>query len=121
MLTEIEVRGEALPIRQSLVREMAIAWTRLASAGTWWTGAERLAIAAEARHAKNCKLCQRRKDALSPYTVNGEHDALGALSPDAVEAIHRLLRMRDGSPRHGCGRWIWMKPNMWRLSALSPS
>ena len=90
-MATIEVAGEELPIRDSLAREMEVAWDRLAGPGTWWTGAERLAIAAEARHAKDCRLCQRRKEALSPYTVDGEHDALGQLAPAAVEAIHRLV------------------------------
>ena len=90
-MATIEVEGEELPIRDSLAREMEVAWDRLAGPGTWWTGAERLAIAAEARHAKDCRLCQRRKEALSPYTVDGEHDALDQLAPAAVEAIHRLV------------------------------
>jgi len=91
MLSEIKVGGKPLPIRESLVREMEVAWKRLAGPGTWWTGAERLTIAAEARHATNCRLCQRRREALSPYTHDGEHDAMGELAPAAVEAIHRLV------------------------------
>ena len=91
MLKEIEVVNERLPIRENLKREMDLAWTRLASAGTWWTGAERLAIVAEARHALNCDLCRRRKKALSPYAVNGAHDALNEFPEGVVEAIHRLV------------------------------
>jgi hypothetical protein len=53
-------------------------------------GAERIAIAAEARHAEVCALCRRRKEALSPYSIEGSHDSLGKLLPEAVEAIHRL-------------------------------
>jgi len=87
---EIAVAGERLPIRESLAREIEVAWRRLASAGTWWTGAERLAIAAEARHAPNCGLCQRRKEALSPYTVEGTHDAATDLPATVVEAVHRI-------------------------------
>ncbi len=90
-MSEIDVGGDILPIRDSLVREIEVAWDRLARPGTWWNGAERLAIAAEARHAAGCDLCQRRQAALSPYAVDGAHDALGALSPAAVEAIHRLV------------------------------
>jgi alkylhydroperoxidase family enzyme len=58
--------------------------------GTWWTGEERLAIAAESRRARQCALCRARKQALSPYAVDGMHDALGALPPGAVEVIHRI-------------------------------
>ena len=89
-LAEIEVGGEGLPVRESLLREIERAWGRLAGRGTWWTGAERLAIAAEARQAERCELCRRRKAALSPYTVAGEHDGLGVLPAPAIEAIHRL-------------------------------
>ena len=90
-MTKIEVAGEMLPMRESLAREVEVAWNRLASPGTWWSGAERLAIAAEARHAKTCELCRQRKTALSPYTVPGEHDSTSDLPPAAIEAIHRIV------------------------------
>ena len=63
----------------------------MAQPGTWWTGAERLAIAGEARRAQDCGLCQRRKVALSPYIVEGEHDGGADLAPAVVEAVHRLV------------------------------
>jgi hypothetical protein len=77
-------------IRDGLDRERARAWERLASRGTWWTGKERLAIAAEVRNAHACGLCRRRKDALSPYTVDGAHDSLGQHAPALVEIVHRV-------------------------------
>lgn len=80
----------SLPLRADLQRECARAWERLASAGTWWSGAERLAIAAESRAAHACPLCRRRKDALSPYGVDGAHDAVSTLSPAMVEIVHRI-------------------------------
>lgn len=80
----------ALKVREPLDRECKRAWQRLAAAGTWWTGAERLAIAAETRHARACKLCRQRKDSLSPYTAEGAHDGLGALSAPMVEIVHRI-------------------------------
>jgi len=79
-----------LDIRSELARQRSIAWERLASAGTWWTGAERLAIAAEVRNAHACGLCRRSKEALSPYTVAGSHDGPGQLSPETVEIVHRI-------------------------------
>jgi hypothetical protein len=87
---QIDVRGEQLPIREALALAYDDAWLRLARAGTWWSGAERLAIAAEIRRALSCELCQQRQAALSPYGIGGEHDSTGALPPKAVEAIHRL-------------------------------
>lgn len=80
----------ALPLREGLKRERERAWQRLAPAGTWWSGEERLAIAAETRNAHACALCRRRRDALSPYALEGSHDALGGLSAAMVEVVHRI-------------------------------
>jgi hypothetical protein len=87
---KIEVGGETMPIRDTLADAIDEAWLRVARPGTWWHGAERLAIAAETRRATTCAFCGTRKAALSPYTVAGAHDHLGRLPLDAVEAIHRL-------------------------------
>ena len=38
-------------------------WQKLASLGRWWTGAERVAIAAESRNVLTCDFCQARKQA----------------------------------------------------------
>ena len=46
------------------------AWAYMARAGSWWTGAERLAIAAASRAALDCPLCTERKAALSPNAVD---------------------------------------------------
>jgi hypothetical protein len=78
------------PIRDDLVTAHTRAWARIAQPGTWWDGAERVAIAAETRHAPDCELCRRRKEALSPSTVEGSHDCLGQLPEIVVEVVHRL-------------------------------
>ena len=59
--------------------------------GAWLDGAQRLAVANEARLAWDCALCQKRKDALSPYSVKGTHDHLGTLSAGWVEVVHRIV------------------------------
>jgi alkylhydroperoxidase family enzyme len=90
-MTENPSQGAAqLPIRDGLARELARAWSRLASPGTWWSAAERLAIAAEVRQAHSCALCRRRKAALSPYAEAGPHDHRGALPDALVEVVHRV-------------------------------
>lgn len=86
----LEVGGVSLPARRALIDAIDEAWERLRQPGTWWTGAERLAIAAEVRASQGCSLCRDRKAALSPYQVNGAHDAAHNLPEAAVEAIHRL-------------------------------
>jgi alkylhydroperoxidase family enzyme len=91
MTGEMEFDPRKLPVRDDLERECRRAWERLASPGTWWDAAGRLAIAAEARHAHSCALCRRRKEALSPYTVDGAHDSLGTLPPPIVEVVHRVV------------------------------
>jgi hypothetical protein len=79
-----------LSIRDSLEHACALAWRRLASPGTWWTAEERLAIAAETRKAQSCRLCRRRKEALSPYAEDGVHDSRGRLSAPLEEVVHRV-------------------------------
>jgi hypothetical protein len=82
--------GLALPIPDAMRAAHRGAWERLASPGAWWTGAEKVAIAAEARAARTCALCSERKAALSPNAVAGEHAASALLPAAAVEAAHRI-------------------------------
>lgn len=82
--------GMTIAMRDDLVAAQRRAWDRLARAGAWWSGAERVAIAAEARQALACRLCTQRKAALSPYAIAGRHDHLGVLPDTAVEIIHRV-------------------------------
>ena len=78
-------------IRDDLAASHARAWSRIARPGAWWDGADRIAIAAETRHAWGCALCRRRKEALSPSAVEGSHDSLGRLPEIVVEVVHRVL------------------------------
>jgi hypothetical protein len=78
-------------VRADIAAAHQKAWARLAHPGTWFPGQTRLAIAAEVRHATRCALCARRKQALSPYGLDGRHDSLGALPERMVEQIHRIV------------------------------
>ena len=60
-------------------------------AGATWTGAERVAIASEARAATTCRLCADRKAGLSPYHLHGNHDLASSLPPPAIDAVHRIV------------------------------
>ncbi len=77
-------------IRDDIPAAHRRAWERLAAPGTWWTGAERVAIAAEVRNAQHCALCRARKRALSPSAVAGQHEHLDALPEAAIDVIHRV-------------------------------
>ncbi len=66
------------------------AWQRIGEPGTWLSGAQRVAIAQETRNSRTCELCAQRKQALSPFAVDGDHDAAAHLSADMVDAAHRI-------------------------------
>ena len=89
-MTEISYQELAWPVRDDITAAHRRAWERLSRPGTWLTGKERIAIAAETRNAVNCSLCQERKEALSPQAIQGSHDHLGALPEQEVEQIHRI-------------------------------
>src|SRR5579872_6327006 len=79
-----------MAIRSDILHAQDHAWTAVGHPGTWWSGAERVAIAAETRHAVTCALCMARAKALSSGMVGGDHTTLGLLPGAAIEAIHRI-------------------------------
>src|SRR5689334_5088537 len=81
----------ALPVRADLVDAHERAWAAIAAPGTWLTGEERLAVAAEIRAAHSCAHCARIKAALSPNGVEGTHASLGKVPAAQVELIHRVV------------------------------
>ena len=82
--------GAGVPVREDLPAAHEAAWAHIASPGSWWSGAERVAIAAEVRSAHDCGLCAERKAAALPASVPGEHGATDRLSATAVDAVHRI-------------------------------
>ena len=79
-----------IAIRGDLDAAHERAWDRIGRPGTWWDGGQRVAIAAETRHASSCALCRRRKEALSSAAIEGTHDSLGALPESVIEVVHRV-------------------------------
>jgi alkylhydroperoxidase family enzyme len=79
------------PIRAGLVNAHKEYWQTLAKAGSWFNGAERVAIADEVRNALQCPFCVERKNALSPYAMQGEHLTGDVLSDEIVDAVHRVV------------------------------
>lgn len=86
----IDFAGTSMTVRGDIAEAHAAALDDIARAGTWLTGAERVAIAAEVRAAPHSELSLERKNALSPYAVAGTHESSGPLSSDQIEAIHRI-------------------------------
>ena len=89
-MIEISYAAASIPVREELPAAHTRAWQRLAKPGYWWTGAERVAIAAEVRTAWQCGLCKERKAALSPYAISGGHDRASTLPEAALDVIHRV-------------------------------
>jgi hypothetical protein len=69
---------------------LPVALRKLGEPGAWLTGEQRVAVAEEVRQAWKCPLCKERKNALSPYTVAGEHSHLGKLPTAWIDIIHPL-------------------------------
>ena len=92
-MSAISTADAPVRVRDDLVASHRRAWERLARPGTWWSGSERVAMAAEVRNASRCPFCRERKAAMavvSPHAVGGQHASLGALSDAAVEVIHQV-------------------------------
>ncbi|MBO0756088.1 MAG: hypothetical protein J2P54_09525 [Bradyrhizobiaceae bacterium] len=87
----IAYEDSGLRVRADIVQAHNVAWGRIARAGAWLDGAARIAIAAETRNVSQCRLCRRRKEALSPNSISGRHDGLGVLPDRIVEQIHRIV------------------------------
>jgi hypothetical protein len=89
-MVHLDYTAAGVPIRDDLREAQQFVWDHIHSAGTWWTGAQRVAMAAEVRRAVTCDLCRLRKAALSPNAVSGAHDTLGTLPANVVDLIHRV-------------------------------
>lgn len=105
------------PIRPDLATAHRAYWEVLCRPGSWWTGAERVALAAASRSARYCSFCQERKQALSPYGVPGAHDHDGFLEERVVDAVHRVVtdqsritqRWVDDNADHGLTREAYVE------------
>lgn len=86
-----EYTDSPYPIREDIPVAHRAYWQKLAAPGSWWTGAERVAIARESRNALSCQYCTQRKLALSPYTFEGSHQHGDGLPESAVDAAHRII------------------------------
>jgi hypothetical protein len=91
VMTSFAYAESSVPIRPDIPDAHRAYWERLAAPGSWWTGAQRVAIARETRNAFDCAFCRARRAALSPYAVNGTHDHGNGLSDLAVDAVHRVV------------------------------
>lgn len=90
-MAELSFDTAVTPVRDDVAEALPHVWSRIGAPGTWLTAEERVAIAAETRHARGCTLCAERKAALSPYAIDGTHDDLDLLPETWVEVVHRIV------------------------------
>ena len=90
MTSDVSSTKASFSVRDDLLAAHRRQWRRLAEPGTWWTGRERVAIAAEVRNAAHCPLCKERKAALSPHAADGQHRSSGGLPEAVVDVVHRV-------------------------------
>lgn len=82
--------NQPLPIRSNVVDAHREALAGISRPGTWLTAQQRVDVVRESRHAPGCKLCQARVQALSPYTLTGNHETLTELPAAMIEVVHRI-------------------------------
>jgi hypothetical protein len=87
---DFDYPGAAAPVGDDLKEAHRFLLDHVRSPGTWWTGAARVAIAAESRRAADCALCRERKASLSPAAVEGPHDGRHELPANVVDTVHRI-------------------------------
>ncbi len=90
-MTYFTFKDAPFPVREDIGEAHREFWRKLASPGSWWTGADRVAIAQETRNAVDCDFCRERKTALSPNSVAGTHLSSASLPAEAVDAVHRII------------------------------
>ncbi|MBW2316030.1 MAG: hypothetical protein JRH10_17820 [Deltaproteobacteria bacterium] len=86
----LDYSAAGVPVRQDLRDTHVAMLEHLRTPGSWFTGAERLAIAAESRNALACPLCLERKASLSPEQPAGNHARASDLPEAVVEIAHRI-------------------------------
>ncbi|NIB38916.1 hypothetical protein HBA55_04920 [Pseudomaricurvus alkylphenolicus] len=99
-MDNIDYSHARYPVRNDFTEGHRRYWKRLAQPGNWFTGAQRIDIAREVRAARDCELCKKRKTALSPNAVSGEHDSVTNLPDVVVDVIHRVINDNKRLSRH---------------------
>ena len=90
MSDALDYSAAGAKIRTDLKRSHRRALDYVARPGSWWSGAERIALAQEARSAAGCSLCRERKAALSPEHAQGRHGGPSPLPEAVVDLVHRV-------------------------------
>ena len=66
------------------------AWGQIAGPGDFFSGEERIEMVRATRDADGCELTIARKNAISPFAVNGEYVGDYLLDSNAIDVIRRI-------------------------------
>ena len=66
------------------------AWNKIAGPGDFFSGEERIEMIKAARDADDCELTRARKNAISPFAVNGEYVGDYLLDSNTIDVIRRI-------------------------------
>ena len=77
-------------IRDNIPDAHRAVWQMIGEPGCWWQAEDRIAFVAEARNARACEACQKRREALSPNVDCGPHLSTTHLPDVAVDTVHRV-------------------------------
>ena len=86
-----EYKDSPFPIRGDIRDAHRVYWARLASPGSWWSGSDRVAIAAESRAAREIGASVVHKTAVSTDADEDKHESECALPSIAVDVVHRVV------------------------------
>ena len=82
--------GSPYAIRDDIPVAHREIWAKIREPGCWWRGVDRIAFVQEARNARACGACARRKAAPSPGAECGRHNRTTDLNDAVVDVVHRL-------------------------------
>jgi hypothetical protein len=91
----------AVGVREDAATTCAERWYGIGRPGAWWSGPERVAMAAEVRSARRCETCAERKASLS-VSPEPAHEANDLLSSALVDGLHRI----STDPGRLTERWL---------------
>lgn len=79
-----------LPLTTTLKQAHAQSWLDISKPGDFFSGTQRTNIVFAARESLTCDLCTKRKAALSPNSITGQHEDSSGLDSVVVDIIHRI-------------------------------
>ena len=77
-------------VREDIPDAHRTVWRMIGEPGCWWRAEDRVAFVTEARNARFCEACRRRREALSPNADCGPHLRTTHLAEVVVDTVHRV-------------------------------